>query len=44
MDSLEEPDTHSFIVKVWVEDRAEDADRGIWRGYITKCRVTSTAI
>ena len=34
MDSLE-PDTQSFIVRVWVEERAEEAGRGVWRGHIT---------
>lgn len=28
-------DTQSFIVRVWVEDRAEEADQGTWRGQIT---------
>ncbi len=30
-----EPDAQSFIVKVWVEERAEEAGRGVWRGHIT---------
>jgi hypothetical protein len=34
MDSLE-PDAHSFIVKVWVEDNAEAGGHGVWRGHIT---------
>jgi hypothetical protein len=34
MDSLE-PDAQSFIVKVWVEERAEEGGRGTWRGHIT---------
>lgn len=34
MDEIE-PDTQSFIVKVWVEDRTEEAGQGVWRGYIT---------
>jgi hypothetical protein len=34
MDSLE-PDAHSFIVKVWVEERAQEGGRGTWRGHIT---------
>ncbi len=25
----------SFIVRVWVEERAEEGRRGIWRGHIT---------
>ena len=35
MDSLEEPDAQSFIVKVWVEDSAGEGGRGIWHGHIT---------
>lgn len=34
MDSLE-PDSQSFIVKVWVEDRSGQADGGVWHGHIT---------
>jgi hypothetical protein len=34
MDSLES-DAQSFIVKVWVEERAEGEGRGTWRGHIT---------
>lgn len=34
MDSLE-PDSQSFIVKVWVEDSAGQDDRGVWHGHIT---------
>ena len=34
MDSLE-PDAQSFIIKVWVEERAEEGGRGTWRGHIT---------
>jgi hypothetical protein len=34
MDSLE-PDSQSFIVKVWVEDSAGQDGRGVWRGHIT---------
>ena len=34
MDSLE-PDSQSFIVKVWVEERADEAGQGVWRGHIT---------
>lgn len=34
MDEIES-DTQSFIVKVWVEDRAEAADQGVWYGHIT---------
>ena len=35
MDSLEEPDAQSFIVKVWVEDGSETGGQGVWRGHIT---------
>ncbi len=34
MDPLE-PDAQSFIVRVWVEERAEEGGRGLWRGHIT---------
>jgi hypothetical protein len=34
MDFLE-PYTHSFIVKVWLEETVEEAGRAKWRGYIT---------
>ena len=34
MDQVE-PETQSFIVKVWVEDSAKDAQQGVWRGHIT---------
>jgi hypothetical protein len=30
-----EPDTHSFVVKVWLEETAEEAGRAHWRGHIT---------
>jgi hypothetical protein len=35
MDSLEEPNAQSFIVKVWVEDSAGKGGRGVWHGHIT---------
>ena len=35
MDPLEEPNTQSFIVKVWVEDSAGEGGRGVWHGHIT---------
>lgn len=28
-------EAQSFIVKVWVEERAEGANRGVWRGHVT---------
>lgn len=30
-----ESNTHSFIVKVWLEETAEEAGRAAWRGHIT---------
>ena len=30
-----ESEAQSFIVRVWVEQRAEGAGRGVWRGHIT---------
>ncbi len=30
-----EINTHPFIVKVWLEETAEEAGQAIWRGYIT---------
>ena len=32
---LYESNTHSFIVKVWLEETAEEAGRATWRGHIT---------
>jgi hypothetical protein len=29
------PDSHSFIVKIWIEDAAEADHPPTWRGYIT---------
>jgi hypothetical protein len=34
MDLLES-NTHSFIVKIWLEETVEEADRATWRGHIT---------
>ena len=31
-----ESKTHSFIVKVWLEEAAEEAGRDCWRGHITR--------
>lgn len=28
-------ETHSFIIKIWLEERAEDLGRALWRGHIT---------
>lgn len=34
--TVPQPDSHSFIVKVWVEDPAEEAgDIVLWRGHVT---------
>ncbi len=30
-----EPDAQSFIVKAWVEERAAEGGKGVWRGHIT---------
>jgi hypothetical protein len=30
-----EASTQSFVVKIWVEDPADDADDVVWRGHIT---------
>lgn len=30
-----ESTTHSFIVKVWLEETAQEAGEATWRGYIT---------
>lgn len=27
--------THSFVIKIWLEETAEEADRARWRGHIT---------
>lgn len=35
MDEIESA-AQSFIVRVWVEERAEEGDRGTWRGQITQ--------
>jgi hypothetical protein len=34
MDFLE-TNTHSFIVKIWLEETAEEAGQAVWRGHIT---------
>jgi hypothetical protein len=34
MDEIE-PEAQSFIIRVWVEERAEEGGRGVWRGHIT---------
>jgi hypothetical protein len=30
-----EPYTHSFIVKIWLEETIEETGQAEWRGYIT---------
>ncbi len=30
-----ELNTHSFIVKIWLEETSEETGRATWRGYIT---------
>lgn len=32
---LYEVDFHSFVVKIWLEETAEESSRPIWRGHIT---------
>ena len=32
---LSESTTHSFIVKIWLEETAEEAGQAKWRGHIT---------
>jgi hypothetical protein len=34
MDEIES-EAQSFVVRVWVEERAEERSQGIWRGHIT---------
>ncbi len=34
MDEIES-EAQSFIVRIWVEDRAEEGSLGVWRGQIT---------
>jgi hypothetical protein len=36
-DSLDlyESNTHAFIVKIWLEETAQEAGRATWRGHIT---------
>ena len=30
-----EPRSHSFVVKIWLEETAEEGGRTTWRGHIT---------
>ena len=31
----EETDSHSFIIRIWLEETAEDGKPAVWRGHIT---------
>jgi hypothetical protein len=33
--NLFESTTHSFIIKIWLEETLEEADQAVWRGHIT---------
>lgn len=33
--SFPESSTHSFIIKVWLEEISDEVDAGVWRGQIT---------
>ncbi|MDX1665194.1 MAG: hypothetical protein R3272_15485 [Candidatus Promineifilaceae bacterium] len=33
--NLLETTTHSFVIKIWLEETADEAGRGRWRGRIT---------
>jgi hypothetical protein len=30
-----EPRTHSFVVKIWLEETADETQHPVWRGHIT---------
>ena len=30
-----EPETHSFVVKIWLEETADETPHPVWRGHIT---------
>lgn len=32
---MHEPDTQSFVVKVWLEETVEETGRAKWRGHVT---------
>lgn len=32
---LFEANTHPFVIKIWLEETAEEAGRAMWRGHIT---------
>ena len=31
----EETDSHSFIIRIWLEETAEEGQPAVWRGHIT---------
>lgn len=33
--ALLEPRTHSFVVRIWLEEEPDEKDGGKWRGHIT---------
>jgi len=33
---LPETITHSFIIKIWLEESADEVNRATWRGHITQ--------
>jgi hypothetical protein len=33
--NLPETPTHSFVIKVWLEETAQEAGQVVWRGHIT---------
>lgn len=35
MTELPESSTHSFVIRVWLEETADEADQTKWRGHIT---------
>jgi len=32
---VQQPDTQSFVIKVWLEETVEEAGRARWRGHVT---------
>lgn len=32
---MQEPDTQSFVVKIWLEETVEEEGRAKWRGHVT---------
>jgi len=33
--SMDPPETISFVIKIWLEETAEEAQGAVWRGHIT---------